>query len=233
MRRVQRLLALQRIDLDLDASRKRVREIETQLTESDGLRAARQSDQRLQQRLAQLRVRLKDLGLESAAPDTKIKNAEDRLYGGAVKNPKELSDLQKDVVSLRKHKSELDETQLGLMLELEQVEQEAAGVRADLMRIEVEWLRSQAELRAERAGLIEHMGAFDAQRQAQRAEVPAPDLTTYDQLRTRKHGQVVALIEQGACGTCGVEVSEYVTAKAQREDALVACGNCERLLIVS
>ncbi|HJW84607.1 MAG TPA: hypothetical protein VJ754_09920, partial [Anaerolineae bacterium] len=90
MRRVQRLLALQETDLELDASRRQVREIDALLTDSDALRAARRSNQHIQQRLAQLRPRLKDLGLESSALDAKIKNAEDRLYSGAIKNPKEL-----------------------------------------------------------------------------------------------------------------------------------------------
>ena len=232
MRRVQRLLALQETDLELDASRRRVREIDALLTDSDALRAARQSDQHIQQRLAQLRPRLKDLGLESSALDGKITNAEARLYSGAIKNPKELSDLQKDVTSLRKHKSELDERQLELMLELEQVEQEAARVHTDLIHIETEWQREQATLQARRASLIEHIETVDAQRQAQRAEASAPDLAVYDQLRPRKHGQVVATIEAGTCGACGVEISEYTLAKAQRDDALIPCGNCERLLIV-
>ena len=231
MRRVQRLLALQETDLELDASRRRMREVDALLTESDALRAARQSDQHIQQRLAQLRPRLKDLGLESSALDGKITNAEDRLYSGAIKNPKELSDLQKDVTSLRKHKSELDERQLELMLELEQIEQEAARVHTDLIHIEAEWQREQATLQAQRASLIEHIETLDARRQAQRAEASAPDLAAYDQLRARKHGQVVATIEEGACGVCGVEISEYNMAKAQRDDALIPCGNCERLLI--
>lgn len=233
MRRIQRLFALQQIDLSLDTSRKRVREIDARLTESDALRAARQTDQNVRQHLGQLRVRAKDLELESSALDTQIKTVEDRMYSGAVKNPKELGDLQKDATSLRKRKSELDETQLELMLELEQVGQQAADARAGLMQIEAEWQRDQAALRAERARLVEDIAALDEQRKTQRADVPPPDLTAYDQLRSRRHGQAVTPVEDGTCSTCGVELSEHKIARLQREDGLIACGNCERLLIVA
>jgi len=230
MRRVQRLLALQQIDLDLDASRKRVRAIDALLTESDRLRAARQAGERIRQQLTQLRTRAKDLELESASLDAKIANVESRLYGGAVKNPKELSDLQRDAASLRRHKSELDETQLQLIDELEQADREAAGLRAELAQIEAGWQREQDALHAERAGLVEHISAVEAQRTTERATIASADLSTYDRLRPHKNGQAVAHVEEGMCGVCGVEVGEYAVGKL-RLDLLIACTNCERLLI--
>jgi predicted nucleic acid-binding Zn-ribbon protein len=226
------LFALQQTDLDLDASRRRVRDIDALLIESDALRSARQSDQEIQQRIAQLRVRMKNLELESATLDAKIQSDDDRLYGGAVKNPKELGDLQKDAASLRRRKSDLDGTQLELMIELEQADQDAADIRSQLKRIEAEWQREQADLIAERDQLVERIETLDIQRKAQRAEALAPDLAIYDQLRTRRHGQVIASIRDGACGVCGVELSEHKVTRVKREDVLIACGNCERLLTV-
>jgi predicted nucleic acid-binding Zn-ribbon protein len=226
------LFTLQQTDLDLDASRRRVRDIDALLIESDALRSARQSDQEIQQRIAQLRVRMKNLELESATLDAKIQSDDDRLYGGAVKNPKELGDLQKDAASLRRRKSDLDGTQLELMIELEQADQDAVDIRSQLKRIEAEWQREQADLIAERDQLVERIGTLDIQRKARRAEALAPDLATYDQLRTRRHGQVIAPIRDGACGVCGVELSEHKITRVQREDVLIACGNCERLLTI-
>jgi len=230
MRRVQRLLALQQLDLDLDASRKRVRAIDALLTESDRLNAARQAGERIRQRLVQLHTRAKDLELESASLDAKIANVEDRLYSGAVKNPKELSDLQMDAGSLRRHKAELDEVQLQLMDELEQADQEAASIHAERAQIETEWQREQEALRAERARLVEHITVVETQRATERANVASEDLSAYDQLRPRRNGQAVAHVAEGACSVCGVEVSEYNIGKL-RHDLLIACSNCERLLI--
>jgi predicted nucleic acid-binding Zn-ribbon protein len=231
MRRAERLLELQTVDLALDAARQRVREIDAQLTESDALRAARQADRQVRDRLAQLRARSKDLELQSTALDHKIKTVDERLYSGVVKNPKELNDLQRDVVSLRRQKSDLDDALLAVILDLEQIEGEQQDVQAQLASVEAEWQSSQAALLVERARLIEHIGVAEAERGARRADAPPADLALYDQLRLRKHGQAMAEFDEGVCGACGVEPSAHKVAQLRRDDALLACGNCERILV--
>ncbi len=233
MRRAERLLELQTIDLALDTARKRLRAIDALLTESDALRAARQAAERSLARLAQLRTRAKDLELQSTTLDNKIKSVEDRLYGGAVKNPKELADLQKDVAALRRHKTELDDTLLGVFDEMEQAERERGQRQAELAQVEAAWHSDQAALSGERAQLSERIRVLDAERGALRAAIASDDLAVYDQLRAQRHGQAVARLEDGVCGACGVQPSANKMAHLQRDDALIACGNCERILVVS
>jgi len=230
MRRAERLFELQKVELALDAARRRVREIDAQLTESDALRSARQLDQHSRGRIEQLRVRSKDLELQSTTLDNKIKSVDERLYSGAVKNPKELSDLQRDAASLRRHKSELDDALLNIMLDIEQADRERQVAHTDLARIEAGWQADQSALAAERARLLEQIAALDMARSAQRANVAPPDLVAYDRLRSQKHGQAVALLDEGMCGACGVQPSANKLAHLRRDDELITCGNCERIL---
>lgn len=231
MRRVQRLFELQKVDLALDAARKRAKDIDARLTESDALRAARAADRDLQDRLGGLRTRAKDLELQSTALDGKIKSVDDRLYSGAVKNPKELNDLQLDAASLRRQKSSLDDKLLELILEIEQVEQDYAAAHAALARTQDEWQSEQADLIDERARLTDQIAAADAERRTKRADIAPADLALYDQLRAKKRGQVVAPLDEGMCSTCGVQPSASKLTHLRRDDELLACGNCERILI--
>ena len=231
MRRAERLLELQKVDLALEAARKRLREIDGLLTESDTLRVARQADQRLHDRLAQLRARSKDLDLQSTTLDDKIKSVDDRLYSGVVKNPKELSDLQKDAAALRRQKSGLDDTLLEVIYDIEQTEREYRAAHAELERAEAGWRGEQAALIDERAALNEQVAAREAERQAQRANIDSADLAIYDQLRANRRGQAVAVMEDNVCSACGVEPSANKRAHLMRDDALIACGNCERILL--
>jgi hypothetical protein len=233
MRRAELLFALQHTDLALDAARRRVREIDAQLTESEALREARAAHQRAHARLDQLRVRSKDLELQSATLDTKIKSVDDRLYGGSVRNPKELTDLQRDAAAQRRHKAELDDALLNLMLDIEQAEKDNAAAGADLSRVEAAWQGEQSALTAERAGLLETIARLDAERTAQRDRIQPPDLSVYDRLRGPKHGTAVARLQDGVCGACGVQPSANKMAHLQRDDALLTCGNCERILVFS
>jgi predicted nucleic acid-binding Zn-ribbon protein len=231
MRRAERLFELQKTDLALDAARRRVREIDARLTESEALRSARKSDRDLHERLAQLHARSKDLELQSTTLDDKIKSVDDRLYGGAVKNPKELSDLQMDAASLRRQKSALDDKLLEAILDLEQTEQDYQAAHAELARVEEDWQTDQSALTDERARLAGQIAAFETERASQRTNLPPPDLTVYDQLRKTKHGQVVAPVEDNVCGACGVQPSANKLTHLQRDDELIACGNCERILL--
>ena len=231
MRRVDRLLELQKIDLALDAARKRMRAIDAQLAESDELRAARQADQEHHDRLTELRARSKDLELQSTALDDKIRAVDDRLYSGAVKNPKELNDLQMDAAALRRQKSSLDDTLLQVILETEEAERASKAAHTERARIEAAWHNNQAELIEERAGLNQYILSSEAERKAKRAGIAPADQVIYDQLRAKKHGQVVALLEDDICSACGVQVSANKLARLQRQDELLPCGNCERILI--
>ena len=231
MRRAERLYELQKIDLALDASRKRARAVEALLSGSDTLRAVRQAAEHTHGRLARLRARLKDFELQSATLDSRIASLDERLYSGTVKNPKELSDLQRDIASLRRHKLELDETLLGVMAEVEEVEREQADVDAELERVETIWRNEQATLVVEKAHLIEQIEALEAERSAQRASVSPSDVALYDRMRAQKHGQAVAPLNEGACSACGVQPSASKLAQLRREDELPTCGNCERILV--
>ena len=231
MRRAERLYELQETDLALDAARRRVAEIDALLTESDRLQATRQTADRIRKRLGQLRTHLKDLELQSSTLDNRIESLDERLYSGAVKNPKELGDLQKDIASLRRRKLELDEALLGIMADVEDMESEQQAAEAELTGVEAAWQNDQATLRIERAHLIEQIEAMDADRSAQRAEISPADLAVYDQLRAQRHGQAVAPLNDGVCGACGVQPSANKLSHLRRDDALLTCGNCERILV--
>jgi len=231
MRRDERLYELQKVDLALDAARRRVREIDAQLTDSEALRAARDADRQLHDKLAHLHARAKDLELQLATLDNKIRSVEDRLYSGAVKNPKELSDLQKDAASLRRQKSSAEDVLLEAILDGEQTEQMVQAAHDELARLEDEWRSKQAALLDERALLNGNAATAETERAALRANAPPPDLAVYDRLRAKKHGTVVALLDDGVCGVCGVQPPANKLAHLRRDDELFPCGNCERILL--
>ncbi len=233
MRRAERLYELQKIDLALDAARKRVSAIDALLSEGETMRSARQAANRIRDRIAQLRTRLKDLELQSTTLDDRIALLDQRLYSGAIKNPKELGDLQRDLDSLRRRKLEMDEMLLSVMADVEEAERDYEGAHAELTRVEAAWRTDQSALTIERAHLTEQIEALDQERSAQRAETSPPDLAVYDRLRAQRHGQAVARLDDGMCGACGVQPSANKLSHLRRDDTLITCGNCERVLVDS
>lgn len=231
MRKTDTLLELQDTDAVIDRLTKRLAEIQASLRETDQLIAARRARLAAEHLTTQRRTARKDLELADATVDDKIQQAEKRLYSGAVKNPKELLDLQNDISSLKRQKTKLDEQLFEAMLQVESAEADLQQRTADFAQIEAAWRHSQADLISEQAKLEADLITQHRDQAAARAALPASDLALYDQLRRRKAGVAVAELNGQLCGGCGVRVTGSVMQQLSQNDQYARCGNCERILV--
>ena len=95
------LYDLQEVDLALDRHRARLQEIEEAIQESEELVQARQLKEEASQVVAGLRSRQTELEWDVDNVRSKASEVEVKLYGGTVRNPKELSDLDTDLKLLK------------------------------------------------------------------------------------------------------------------------------------
>ncbi len=231
MGKTDTLLELQDTDAVIDRLSKRLTEIKASLHETEPLIAARQALRQAEQVTAQGRAARKDLELADATVDDKIQHAEKRLYSGAVKNPKELLDLQNDISSLKRQKTKLDEQLFNAMLEVESAEAAQQQRTAAFEQIEAAWRHSQADLITEQAQLDANLASEHRDQAAARALLSPVDLALYDQLRRRKAGVAVVELKGQLCGGCGVRVTASVMQQVGQSDQYARCGNCERILV--
>jgi predicted nucleic acid-binding Zn-ribbon protein len=231
MNLVQQLYQLQELDLERDKQRRRLKEILGQLGETEEMRSARAERERIQAELGIWRTRRQDLELETRSLETKIASVEERLYSGRVTNPKELTDLQKDLASLRKQRGALDEKSLEAMVAIEENETTLNKTQAALSALETAWSAQQHSLKQERAELEAQLAQLDKTRADHTRGIPPNHLARYESLRRDKNGIALACIEDGFCGVCGVELSDRTLTQAVQDDSLVFCGNCERILM--
>src|SRR5262245_44231778 len=109
MTTAESLLTLQDVDSLIDRITHRLTDIKAALHETDELIGARAALRRAEDIVVRKRAERKDLELADASLETRVKQADQRLYSGVVKNPKELLDLQNDIASLKKQKNALDD----------------------------------------------------------------------------------------------------------------------------
>jgi len=231
MTKAELLLDLQDVDSVIDRLTRRLNEIKAALHETDELIAARSALRAADESVTHKRAYRKELELADASLEMRIKQADQRLYSGVVKNPKELLDLQNDIASLKKQKNTLDDQLFIAMVALEEAETELKTCTDTLARIEAEWRASQGDLAAELTQLEHELAAKTAEQTEARTQLSAPDLSQYDQLRRRKGGVAVIEMEGSVCGACGVRVSAHILQQLSQADHLARCGNCERILV--
>lgn len=224
------LYGLQCLDSEGDKKRRRLTEVEAVLGESDELRQARRAVDEAQARIQQWEVRQRDQELEIQGLEDKISREEKRLYSGAIKNPKELEDLQAEVASLNRRRQQLEEALLETMIELEEAQGARAQGQKHLEGVLAGWTTDQADLVKEQEALQARLAEIDQAREAALPGIDASDLAIYEGLRRRKGGVAVVPLQGGACGGCGVAIPPSLQWQL-REGHLTTCGNCERIVV--
>jgi predicted nucleic acid-binding Zn-ribbon protein len=169
---------------------------------------------------------------EIGLADQKIAKEEQRLFGGAVSNPKELGALQAEVAMLKRKKSELEDQLIEVMVQKEDAaatlarlkgEQEASSSTAKNLTGRVEELTKEIDRELE-----DHT----ANRDKASALVPDELRKLYETIREQKHGVGVAALEAGTCQGCHTKLPNKEIERMRSEGGLQRCENCRRILVV-
>jgi len=232
MNKAETLYRLQTIDLEIDQKNRRLKEVKATLEGNEELQRARPALQDGEKKLSRRRTKLRDQELEMRSLVNKITSVEDRLYSGRIKNPKELASLQNEVQYLKRRRGELEDQVLETMIEVEESEANVTEQRERLAHLEEEWQETQARLSAEQSELVNRLNQLKTKRAKLQRAIEADDLALYEDLRRRKHGQAVALLEGELCLGCRVTLPTSQAQQARQGEVLTLCGSCERILYV-
>jgi uncharacterized protein len=224
------LYRLQKLDTQLDQIQARILEINRQLAEDERVqRALSLSDEAHKNLLkAQGDVRNADHLVQDQL--VKIEQNEASLYGGKIRNPKELQDLQKDIESLKRHLSHLEEKQLEAMIYSEEAEKADNDAETTLDQTQAEVIQAKAGLVGERDLLIKNRQRLETERSAALTPVSEANLTIYNRIREQRKGTAVASIEDETCSTCGAPIRPAEAQSARLQTALHFCSSCGRIL---
>src|SRR5512138_1210313 len=130
------LYRLQQVDSRIDQVQARLKAIQQTLENDLELRSARGQLEAAESKYKDAERALKLSEAEVEKQRIKIEQTEASLYGGLVHNPKELQDLQKDIVSLKRHQQTLEERELEAMLSVENIERELQTAQTELERVQ-------------------------------------------------------------------------------------------------
>ena len=232
MSKAETLYRLQTIDLEIDERSRRLKEVKAILEGNEELQQVRQALQDGEKKLSRQRAKLRDQELEMRSLAHKIASVEERLYGGHIKNPKELASRQEEVQYLKRRKGGLEDQVLEIMIEVEDSETSVTEQRERLARLEAEWQETQAQLSVEQSELAIRLSQLKAKRAKLQKTIEAHDLALYEDLRQRRYGQAVALLEGELCQSCRVTLPSRKAQQARQGKELALCSNCERILYV-
>lgn len=225
---VKKLYELQQLDLEIQKEQESLEEINRQLGESEALLKVRLEFVAGEEHLTEISKRQRDLEWEIEDTGSKIAQMQNKLYGGGVKNPKELVSIEQEVGLFKAQLAQKEDALLDIMADVESTQKRLKVNIEQLRVIEEEWQKGQKSLSQQQAVVESHITDLEQRRKELTAAIPRENLELYEVTRLRR-GQAVVKIEQGRCQGCRLTLS---TSELQRARAgnLIQCSTCNRIV---
>ncbi len=230
MSAIESLWTLQGIDREIDQAiargtraRSAIGQVTLELTRAREAHAARSAA------LAEAERAQRGLEWEVADRTARIKTLDERLYSGTIRNPKELTGLQTEIEHLRQSLAEVEEQALIAIDAAEAARQAADDTESSLQRETVAWEEDQALQRRTLDEARRLVAAERARREAVAAQIPAPLLARYEDLRKQKQGIGIVAVDRGTCTGCRTSLPT-ATTQAARTGNIVTCSSCGRIV---
>jgi predicted nucleic acid-binding Zn-ribbon protein len=224
------LFQLQKIDIESARIQNRLNEIDQILQDDSVTKAALLDLEFAKKKLHEDQLRLKSLEELIREKRNKVEQSESSLYEGKIKNPKELQDLQKEIVTIKSSISIMEEEELELMLRVEADELECNSVNKKVKETQNLFEDRSLQLLQEKESLQTSAQKNSKERLAILSQLSDDFVSVYDNLRMKKSGIAIALIEEQTCSCCGTTLTPADVQSARTMTRLVFCPTCGRIL---
>ena len=228
---VKELYQLQEVELEIESDEQALAQIASQLGESQAVVRTRTKLELKQQQLEELGRQQHSAEWEIEDLVNKLATAEEKLYSGRIKDPKELTNLQHEVDGLRIRRNQLEDKALEIMDQVELSTASVAALSNELKTLEAEWHSQQQRLSANMEQLKTTLSDLKHKRQLLSANIDPQAIELYQELK-KQRGRAVAKVEQGICRGCRILLPTTELQRA-RGDSLVQCSSCGRILFLT
>ena len=200
------------------------------LSDSSAVRKAKKRLEKAEDVHTKARLKLKRAEQNVQVQQEKIDKNQKALYGGSVRNPKELEDLQMESGALQRYLSVLEDRQLEAMIAFEEAESGRDDAERNLKQVKKETAAENKDLSAEQESLLAEVEKLEEQRQAAVAVINVDLLASYDKLRKTRFGVAVTTVKDGSCSACGTVLTAALAQEARSPSKVVHCSTCKRIL---
>jgi uncharacterized protein len=223
------LISLQQLDTLAEQARKRLSDLpgaEEAIRAS--VAAATDAVETAKARLADNQTARRALEKDVAGVDARLARFDD--HKAAVKTNQEYTALLHEISTAKAEKDAFEERILGLMEEADAITADRKAAEAALAETKREGDQTRAALGKERTSLETDAARLAHDRKREAALIEAPLLARYEQLLKQRRGIGVAAMNGEMCTACHVRQRPHVAQQIRRNDSIVQCESCQRIL---
>jgi len=152
------------------------------------------------------------------------------LYGGKIQNSKELQDLQKEIESISKNISALEDLQIQKWEEIEELRAAKSIQESQLNLIKDTRLLKTEEIRTKILKIENEINRLKIEQKGIREQISKSFLDLYDNLIVNKKGVAITQIDETYCSSCGNTLTPSDCQTAKVHSSITYCSNCGRIL---
>ena len=223
------LIALQALDTAADAAKKRLADLPAaEQAIADALTAARGAVDGVKAKLQDNQGARRALEKDIAVVDGRLEKFDS--HKAAVKTNHEYTALLHEIATAKSEKDAIEERLLVLMEEADALAAELKAAEAAFKGEQAKADQARVALGLERTALDAELARLTHERVQEARGVEAPLLAKYDQLLKQRRGIAVARMTGEICAACHVRLRPHVTQQVRRNDSIVQCDSCQRML---
>jgi predicted nucleic acid-binding Zn-ribbon protein len=167
--------------------------------------------------------------LEAASLQARIRDLDRKLYGGTVRNPAELMEMQRELDVMRGRLSTAEDDALERMEQVDSAQTALRAASAAVAAREAQRADSLEPMRERRASLGAELDVLHQERDALRADAEPGDLKLYERIAAHRKPAVTGL-DGEFCAGCHMPVSNEERRAVRTGTGLTQCANCDRIL---
>jgi predicted nucleic acid-binding Zn-ribbon protein len=225
------LYNLQEIDLEIESNERTLNHTISQLGNSEAIIETQNRLASERQHLEELLQQQRSVEWEIDDITSKLGTFEDELYSGKIRNPKELTNLQQEIDSLKAKRRKLEDQVLEIMEKDEMATKSISSLESALKTLESEWQARQHKLSADIEQLKLALSDLKNKRELLANEIDPQVVDVYQELK-KQRGTGVAKVEQGICRGCRISLP-VTELQRVRSGSLVRCSSCGRILFLA
>ncbi len=230
MSEIKKLLPLQELDCQLRDMKREIEDIPARKEEEQSrLEEHKANLAKAEEAMKLEQAKIKELELEVQSCKEQIEKY--RQQQMVLKSNKEFKAMEIEIANVQSKIREHEDEELVLMEDVEKARVHVTERRKELEAEEEAVNMDVVELDKRMAGIEEEITSLEARRGEVVGDVPGDMLSRYEMIQARRDRALVP-VEGGICGGCHMKLPPSVNQNILKQEDMVSCDHCGRLLYI-
>ncbi|HYF51651.1 MAG TPA: C4-type zinc ribbon domain-containing protein [Planctomycetota bacterium] len=228
---IERLKALNKIDVQLQTLKKDMERLPKQLSEQQQVsKTLRASIDRSKEQITKLKVEADGIELEVKSGEEALKRLATQM--NVLRTSKEFETVRRQMDAQRAWNKENEGKVLELLEKVDEFQKDVDKNSEALAAAEKKLAEETAKVEKEVAELKTQFDTLSTERNGLATDVPEKELTVYNRIAATR-GQAIATVDRGICSACFMKIPPQVHNLALLAREMVCCPSCGRILTAS